>query len=250
MEQENQRDADQAERPAGGPPCIQGPHRDEKGEQTARLVATDPAGRETISAGMCARHLKIVADRWNRSGHTNVRMVSLEYLAEFQTQKVAELSERVRAEEIRQLGADPYADAERRAEAREHDREGLPPVPVAQPGDVPARVRGGGGVIEHWTKTRWRADHTVTVNDPEATVVTGSRVHPVAYRIGQVDVAWEWSAGDHFPDLPRMVVLWTTHTRTGHLDGGRLFLGQIRETPEWLASILTRSRAAAEVNYS
>lgn len=92
-------------------------------------------------------------------------------------------------------------------------------------------------ITEEWAQARHRVEDTITVSGPVVWV------RHFRYQIHRVTVSWEWGNpnDDDAPGDP-FVTLYTADPRhPDREDGGKLFLDQLKEVPEWLDSIIIRS---------
>lgn len=88
-----------------------------------------------------------------------------------------------------------------------------------------------------WEKTRVRVDDVIELRDAAGVVWTHQLRKEIDFGIGKVTISW--TSGEEKP----FVTLYTCRGgRPERLDGGRLFLDQLREVPPWLADIIERSR--------
>jgi len=93
--------------------------------------------------------------------------------------------------------------------------------------------------------SRWEvsvsgADAYVEVARPNAAPGHQVKVYPIC----RVVVTWTWDDPNADEALDSFVTLHTATpsiTHPARPDGGKLFLDQLRETPEWLSSIIQRS---------
>lgn len=93
-------------------------------------------------------------------------------------------------------------------------------------------------VREEWVQARHRVTDSITVSGP--TVV---HVRRSSYPIRRVTVTWEWGDpnADDAPGDPFVILYTASRQHPDREDGGRLFLDQLKEVPEWLDSIILRS---------
>lgn len=103
----------------------------------------------------------------------------------------------------------------------------------------------GGYVNEEWSPARCRLGYNVQVSGPDAFVeiqrrhaLPGERIE--TFSIASVDITWEWLSTS--PDHGDPFVTLNTQGRDGRPDGGTLYLDQLRSAPEWLRTIIEKSR--------